>query len=247
MGMGREYAHGTLVPARPDRRRQRAEPEAGHGRPRRRPVPDARSGERRRGDRARDGAAAGRHPDGPAPARCRRHRRGSRARGRGAHLPDPRRGDERPAARADRRLAVGGGVRGVDPEAVRRGRPARPGPGLRGARARLSRWGASTPVTRRQTRLAADGAAPRVDASDQRQSAVMLTEGGTVKTRLLLAITLVALAFAAYAGNALATPGTGFAGVTLAKATFGNISSHVNSKEPQFWNEVIQTRGASDL
>lgn len=68
-----------------------------------------------------------------------------------------------------------------------------------------------------------------------------------MKTRLLLAMTLVALALAAYAGNAVATPGTGFVGVTLAKATFGNINSHVNSKDPQFWNEVIQTRGASDL
>ena len=68
-----------------------------------------------------------------------------------------------------------------------------------------------------------------------------------MKSKLMTAIVLVALGLAAYAGNAMATPGTGFSGTTLAKATFGDILSHVNDKTPHFWNEVIQTRGASDL
>ena len=68
-----------------------------------------------------------------------------------------------------------------------------------------------------------------------------------MKSKLMSAIVLVALCLAAYAGNVLATPGTGFSGTTLAKATFGDIFSHVHSKTPQFWNEVIETQGASDL
>lgn len=67
------------------------------------------------------------------------------------------------------------------------------------------------------------------------------------KAKLVLASALVVLAFAAYAGSVLATPGTGFAGTTLATATFGNVFSHVHSKTPQPWNEVIWTHGASDL
>ncbi len=62
-----------------------------------------------------------------------------------------------------------------------------------------------------------------------------------------MAIALVVLGLAAYAGNVLATPSAGFAGTTLAKATFGDLFSHVHSKAPQFWNEVIQTKGNSDL
>ncbi len=68
-----------------------------------------------------------------------------------------------------------------------------------------------------------------------------------MKSRLVLVTVLVALGLAAYGGNVLATPGSGFSGTTLAKATFDNIFSHVNTQAPQFWNEVIQTQGASDL
>lgn len=68
-----------------------------------------------------------------------------------------------------------------------------------------------------------------------------------MKVKVARAVVLVALGFAAYAGNVLATPGAGFSGTTLAKATFGDIFSHVHAKTPQFWNEVIQTQGASDL
>jgi predicted metal-dependent enzyme (double-stranded beta helix superfamily) len=68
-----------------------------------------------------------------------------------------------------------------------------------------------------------------------------------VKFKLTLAVALVVLGLVAYAGTVLATPGTGFSGITLAKATFGNIRSHVNAKDPQFWNEIIETQGSSDL
>ncbi len=68
-----------------------------------------------------------------------------------------------------------------------------------------------------------------------------------MKSKLVLAVALVALGLAAYAGNVLATPGTGFSGTTIAKATFGDIFSHVHAKTPQWWNEIIWTKGASDL
>ena len=68
-----------------------------------------------------------------------------------------------------------------------------------------------------------------------------------MKSKLVSAIVLVALCLAVYAGNVLATTATGFSGTTLAKATFGNISSHVHARTPQPWKEVIKTKGASDL
>jgi quercetin dioxygenase-like cupin family protein len=64
---------------------------------------------------------------------------------------------------------------------------------------------------------------------------------------LLIPVVAVAAAVAVYAGTAHATPQQGFSGTTLAKATFGNIRSHVQTKDPQFWNEVIHTEGESDL
>jgi hypothetical protein len=60
---------------------------------------------------------------------------------------------------------------------------------------------------------------------------------------LLLAVAGVAV----YAGNAQATPSSGFAGVTTAKATYGAFFSHVQTNNPQFWNEVMRTVGATDL
>ena len=68
-----------------------------------------------------------------------------------------------------------------------------------------------------------------------------------MKTRLMLVVVLVVVALSAYAGTVLATPSSGFVGTTLAKATFGRIFSHVHTDDPQFWNEVIQTQGESDL
>ncbi len=65
------------------------------------------------------------------------------------------------------------------------------------------------------------------------------------KSIWVLALTLVGVAV--YAGNVLATQSQGFHGTTLATATFGRISSHVQTQDPQFWNEVIKTEGSSDL
>jgi hypothetical protein len=67
-----------------------------------------------------------------------------------------------------------------------------------------------------------------------------------VKSKLLSAIVLVALALAAYTGNVMATPATGFSGTTLAKATYGEIDSHVHTI-PASWDELIKTKGLSDL
>src|SRR5215469_5106481 len=68
----------------------------------------------------------------------------------------------------------------------------------------------------------------------------------------VLAVVLAVAGVAGYAGTVRATPAQGFVGTTVATATFGNIRSHVqvNAGEfgnPQFWNEVIQTQGPSDL
>ena len=95
--------------ARPDRRRQREEPEARPGRAARRRVPDARGRERRRGDRARGRAPAGRDPDGPPAAG--HGRRGGRAGARGGRADgaDPGRRAELAAARGDERLARAAG------------------------------------------------------------------------------------------------------------------------------------------
>ncbi len=66
-----------------------------------------------------------------------------------------------------------------------------------------------------------------------------------MKSRWILAVPLVMIALAAYAGNVLATPPAGFSGTTLAKATYGKISSHVHI--PDTWDELIRTKGLSDL
>jgi hypothetical protein len=68
-----------------------------------------------------------------------------------------------------------------------------------------------------------------------------------MKSKWVWALLVAALGTAVYAGNVLATPSSGFAGTTLAKATYGEIFSHVHSHAPQFWNEIIKTKGASDL
>ena len=48
-----------------------------------------------------------------------------------------------------------------------------------------------------------------------------------MKSKRLVLIVLGAVAVAFYAGNALATDPVNFSGTTLAKATFGEIDSHV--------------------
>jgi hypothetical protein len=68
-----------------------------------------------------------------------------------------------------------------------------------------------------------------------------------MKRRGIWALALALVGVAVYVGNVLATPATvpGFTGTTLAKATFGEIDSHVVA-EPG-WQEKIKTHGASDL
>jgi hypothetical protein len=67
-----------------------------------------------------------------------------------------------------------------------------------------------------------------------------------MKSKWIWAGLLAALAAALYAGTVLATPQQGFNGATVAKATFGDIFSHVHTV-PASWNELIQTKGDSDL
>jgi quercetin dioxygenase-like cupin family protein len=67
-----------------------------------------------------------------------------------------------------------------------------------------------------------------------------------VKFKWICVLLVVVAGFAAYAGNVLATPASGFTGTTLAKATYGEIFSHVHTV-PAAWNELIQTKGDSDL
>src|SRR5580765_6407679 len=66
-----------------------------------------------------------------------------------------------------------------------------------------------------------------------------------MKSKRLVLFVLGAVAVAFYAGNALATDPVNFSGTTLAKATFGEIDSHVVA-EPG-WQEKIKTHGSSDL
>jgi hypothetical protein len=69
-----------------------------------------------------------------------------------------------------------------------------------------------------------------------------------VKSKWALAVIVGLVGIGAYAANVLATPATvpGFSGTTLAKATYGEIFSHVHTI-PASWQELIQTKGASDL
>ena len=59
------------------------------------------------------------------------------------------------------------------------------------------------------------------------------------------ATVVVLVGFAVYAGNVLATQSQAFSSATLAKATFGQVDSHVVA-EPG-WQEKIKTHGDSDL
>src|SRR5262249_44831818 len=65
--------------------------------------------------------------------------------------------------------------------------------------------------------------------------------------RVLWVLLLAIAGVAVYAGNAQATPSSGFVGMTTAKATYGRILSHVQTQDPQFWNEVMNMVGTTDL
>jgi hypothetical protein len=66
-----------------------------------------------------------------------------------------------------------------------------------------------------------------------------------MKRKWIGVLALAVIGVAAYAGNVLATQSQGFSSTTLAKATFGEIDSHVVA-EPG-WQEKIKTHGDSDL
>ncbi len=66
-----------------------------------------------------------------------------------------------------------------------------------------------------------------------------------MKRKSIWALGLALVGVAVYAGNVLATQSQGFTSTTLAKATFGEIDSHVVA-EPG-WQEKIKTHGDSDL
>jgi hypothetical protein len=68
-----------------------------------------------------------------------------------------------------------------------------------------------------------------------------------MKRKWLFAPVLALIGVAVYASNVLATQSQGFGGATLAKATYGELFSHVQTQSPQFWNELIKTEGPSDL
>lgn len=68
-----------------------------------------------------------------------------------------------------------------------------------------------------------------------------------MKSKRVLSVVLGLVGVAVYAANVLATPATtpGFSGSTLAKATYGEIDSHVVASPA--WQEKIKTHGSSDL
>lgn len=68
-----------------------------------------------------------------------------------------------------------------------------------------------------------------------------------MKSKWVGALLVATVATAVYAANVTATPSSGFTATTLAKATYGEIFSHVHTHTPQFWKEIIKTKGASDL
>ena len=67
-----------------------------------------------------------------------------------------------------------------------------------------------------------------------------------MKAKWIWALLIVVAGAALYGGKVMATPANGFTGTTLAKGTYGEISSHVHTI-PASWNELIQTKGTSDL
>jgi hypothetical protein len=67
-----------------------------------------------------------------------------------------------------------------------------------------------------------------------------------MKAKWVWALVVGVLGAAAYGSNVLATPSTGFSGITLAKGQFGELDSHVHSV-PADWQAKIKTKGVSDL
>ena len=66
-----------------------------------------------------------------------------------------------------------------------------------------------------------------------------------MRRKWIWALILVLVSVAVYAGNVLATQSQAFSSTTLAKATFGEIDSHVVAAPG--WQEKLKTHGDSDL
>src|SRR6266705_4521628 len=115
----------------------------------------------------------------------------------------------------------------------RSARRAGPAPRVRRARhGALARRGAGARLPRRAGREGAAHDRSRLDSAKRR--------GGEMKSRLLFVLLVAAVGAAVYGGKVLATSSQGFTGTTLAKATFGEIDSHVVA-EPG-WQEKIKTQ-----
>ena len=67
-----------------------------------------------------------------------------------------------------------------------------------------------------------------------------------MKSKRIWALLLVVIGVAVYVGNVLATPSSLVTSTTLAKAQFGELDSHVHTM-PAYWQEMIKTKGLSDL
>ena len=90
--------------------------------------------------------------------------------------------------------------------------------------------------------------APPHPPARRRSGLARKREGMTPRVPRVLWVLMLAVAgVAVWGGNAAATQSSGFTGTTAALATYGGIFSHVQSSDPQFWNEVIKTVGATDL
>ena len=68
----------------------------------------------------------------------------------------------------------------------------------------------------------------------------------TMKGGVLCGLVAATIGTVVAASTAVATPAAGFSGVTLAKGTFGPLSSHLRSDSPK-WRETLKTKGMSDL
>ena len=67
-----------------------------------------------------------------------------------------------------------------------------------------------------------------------------------MKSKRLWVVLVAFVGLVVYVGNVLATPSTGYTSTTLAKAQFGELDSHLHSV-PADWQEMIKTKGLSDL
>lgn len=67
-----------------------------------------------------------------------------------------------------------------------------------------------------------------------------------MRLKLFVGAAAAVLAVAALGGVVLATQASGFAGVTVAKGTFGNVFSLVHSSSPR-WTELMAMHGNTDL